>query len=375
MLKYSVKLLLYIHQPNGQGQYPIYIRITINRKQAYIATGHFIVEKYWDKKAEQVRESHLLAGTINADITTRKQTIIKKIVDYQVKGQTVTAGQLKALVSGQYNEHNLFEFADKFIDEVRNKRRPGTLENYRKHLKVVELFNGSRSLAFEQIDHQWLVRFEDHLRKSVGGNYIYIIFKTLKTFFNAARKRKVITCYPFDTYENPEYRPPVKDYLTLTELDKLEELVDKTGNAVLKQTLVYFLLGCYSGLRLSDWRQFNYDTHIKDGQLRLRATKNGEWVMMPVVGRLKHHLVRVRQVKLVITEQELNRTLKNVAGIKKKITSHTARHSFAITMCAEQGISAETCAELMAITIATCVGNYYRVTGKKIEKECTGAWT
>lgn len=384
MLKYSVKLLLYTHQPNGQGQYPIYIRITINRKQSYISTGHFIVEKYWDRKAEQVRESHMLASTINADLTTRKQVIIKKIVDHQVKGEKVTASQIKNLVSGGYDEHNLFEFAESFINEVRHKRRPGTLENYRKHLKVVELFNGSRGLAFEQIDHTWLVRFEDYLRRPVkegaakrealGGNYIYIIFKTLKTFFNAARKRQVIRHYPFDTYENPEYTPPVKDYLTLAELDQLEELVDKTGNVVLKQTLVYFLLGCYSGLRLSDWRQFDYDTHVKNGRLRLRAKKNGEWVTMPVVGRLKRHLERVRQVKLVITEQEINRTLKNVAGIKKKITSHTARHTFAVALCAEQGISAETCAELMAITIATCVENYYKVTGKKIEKECVEAW-
>jgi integrase len=70
----------------------------------------------------------------------------------------------------------------------------------------------------------------------------------------------------------------------------------------------------------------------------------------------------------------MNRTLKGIAGIKKRITTHTGRHTFAITMCAEAGISAETCAELMGITIATCVNNYYRVTNRKIDKECLGAW-
>jgi integrase len=69
----------------------------------------------------------------------------------------------------------------------------------------------------------------------------------------------------------------------------------------------------------------------------------------------------------------MNRTLKQLFK-GKKITTHCARHTFAITMCAEAGISAETCAELMAITLKTCVDNYYKVTNLKIDKECEEAW-
>jgi site-specific recombinase XerD len=374
MLKYSVRLLLYTHQANTEGKYPIYIRITINRERAYISTGHYLAERYWDAKAEQVKAGYMSASTINADIATRKALIIKKLVEYQMKGEQVTAAQIKNIFTRGIDLHNFFDFAAEFSKEVQHKRAAGTLKNYTKHLNVVELFHGSRLLHFEQIDHNWLIQFEEHLRATVGGNYIYIIFKTLKTFFNAAIKRKVISHYPFDTYENPEYTAPTKDYLTLPELDKLEELCDKTANATLKETLVYFLLGCYSGLRLSDWLQFDYSKHVKGDRLYLRAKKNGEWVTMPIVGRLKRHLERVKATPLTLVEQVFNRTLKNVGGIKKKISTHTGRHTFAITMCAEQGISAETCAELMGITLVTCVNNYYKVTGKKIEKEVMAAW-
>lgn len=372
-MKYSVKLLLYMHQANAHGQCPIYIRITINRKQSYLSTGHYIDEKFWDEKGERVKPGHLQAGTINPDITSRKQAIIKIIVEYQVKGQSVTPSALKALVAVKGDLHNIFDFAEAFAKEVEHKREGGTLENYRKHLKVVELYHGSRSLTFEEITHEWLIGFEAHLRKSVGGNYIYIIWKTLKTFFNAARKRKVITVYPFDTYENPEYEAPDKDYLTLDELDDLERQADEATNPLTKQTLVYLLLGCYTGLRISDLRKFNFDEHVKDGRLYLRAKKNGEWVTMPVVGRLATHLKRVRACPLTRADQELNRTLKKL--IKgKKITNHCGRHTFAITMCAEQGISAETASELMGITLQTCVDNYYKVTNRKIDKECLAAW-
>lgn len=366
--------MLYTHQANGIGLFPIYIRITINRGRAYIATGHSLPKQYWDDKNERVKTGHTQANAINPDITSRKQAIIKRIVEYQVSAKPVTAAQVKAIFTKGVDLHNLFQFAEGFIKEVQHKRQPGTLKNYRKHLKVVELFHGSRNLSFEEIDHAWLVRFEDHLRQSVGGNYIYVIWKTLKTFFNAAIKRKVITHYPFDTYENPEYSAPNKDYLTLEELDKLEELVDKTSNATLKETLVYFLLGCYSGLRLSDWLQFDYDKHVRDGRLYIRAAKNGEWVTMPVVGRLARHMERVKNTPLTIVEQVLNRTLKNVAGIKKKISTHTGRKTFAVSMCSEMGVSLEVCATIMGITMDVCLKNYYSVTPKKIEDELKSKW-
>lgn len=381
-MKYSVKLMLYTHQANAKGQYPIYIRITINRKQSYLSTGHYIDKKYWNEKSEQVKPEHLQAGTINPDITSRKQAIIKHIVEHQVKGLAISAANLKALVTAKGDLHNIFEFAEAFSKEVEHKREAGTLENYRKHMKVLELFHGSRSLTFEQITHEYLVKFEDHLRHPVegigkrdalGGNYIHAIWKTIKTFFNAAKRRKLITHYPFDTYENPVYEAPNKDYMTLEELDRLEKLLSETTDVLVKQTLTYFLLGCYTGLRISDLRKFNINEHICDGRLYLRAKKNGEWVTMPVIGRLAAHLERVKACPLTRTEQELNRCLKKLIP-GKKITNHCARHTFAITMCGEMGISAETCSELLGIKLKTCVEAYYKVTNRKIDKECLAAW-
>lgn len=382
MLKYTVRLLLYTHQANAVGEYPIYIRITINRKQSYLSTGHYLPKNYWDPKGERVKDAYHKAGLINPDITSRKQAIIKKLVEAQVKGEQVTASQVKGMFTKGIDLHNIFDFAEAFGEEVKHKREPGTLENYRKHLKVVELYHGNRSLSFEEMDHTWLVKFEAYLRNPVtgenkrdalGGNYIHNIWKTIKTFFNAAIKRKVITVYPFDTYENPEYEAPNKDYMTMEELDELEKLLTETTDPLKKQTLVYFLLGCYTGLRISDLQKFNVNEHVRDGRLYLRAKKNGEWVTMPVIGRLAKHLERVKNCPLTRAEQELNRMLKKIIT-GKKITNHCGRHTFAITMCGERGISAETASELMGITLKTCVENYYKITNRKIDKECLGAW-
>lgn len=377
MIKYSIRLILWTHDKNAAGKFPIYIRITIDRKTAYIATGIFVSEKHWDAKNELITTLRT-AGDYNVDLAARRQRIIHEISQRQLKGDTITVHQVKELFSGSQNINNFFDFAAKFIDEVQHKRRPGTLENYRKHLLKLELYHKSKSLYFEHVSHDYLLRYEQYLRKDgLGDNYIHALWKTFKTFFNAAIKRGVISHYPFRTYENPEYSAPDKDYLTLKEIDKIESLADSTKDRTIKETAVYFLLGCYTGLRISDWRKFDLNKHVDNGEILLRAIKNKEWITMPVHRRLKNNLKRMKNISLTIEEPVLNRTLKEIAGkigTSKHLTTHTGRHSFAVTMCLNQGISSEVAAELMGITLKTFVNNYSQITKKKIFQETKNAW-
>ncbi|MDI3320014.1 site-specific integrase [Pinibacter soli] len=377
MQKYSAKLILNTKKHNKKGQSPIWIRVIINRKTSYKATGYHIDAKFWDEKKEQVKSSYRDHSIINADITSKKTEVMQMLVHTQIKGEVISVQQVKSQME-HGNQENIFLFSDRFIDEVRHKRKPGTLENYRKHLKKLEDFHGSRNLRFEEITTDYLSKYENSLRDSeVGGNYVHALFKTIRTFFNAAIKRGVTQYYPFNVYENPVYEAPQKDYLSLKELKDWEKYADKVTNHVMKQTAVYFLLGCYSGLRISDWKQFEISKHLVEERIYLRATKNNEWVTMPLSTPLKRTLDRIREMPLDIEEPTLNEKLKDIAKelkIRKHITSHTGRHTFAITMCAERGISSETCAELMGITVKTCVENYYKVTNRKIDKETNEAW-
>lgn len=386
-MKASIALILN-YRKDGHGRQAIYLKITIDRKSAYVSTGEDVFERQWDKKNQLVK-NHPLEVDINARITELLSTAQRKFTELSLAGKPVSAAGLKALISAKGNLNNLFEFTDQFISEVKHKRNEATLENYRKHLLKIEQFTGSRQLNFEDINPQWLAKFETFMRESgrekgqeekgkgLGNNYVHALFKTLKVVFNAAKKRGVTALYPFDQYENPVYRAPVKDYLTLDEVAKIEEIADQETNSVARQSAIYLLLGISTGLRISDWFQFDLDKHVQDGQVLLRAKKNGEWVSMPVNAILRRNIARMRSCPLTTDEPVINRTLKDIskkAGISKHITSHTGRHTFAISLCAERGIGAETCAELMGITVATCVENYYRVTSRKINSETLKAW-
>lgn len=375
-MKYSLQPLLWTHDPNEHGHLPIYFRITIDRKTSYLSTGKFIHENYWDAEKKKVKDAHPDANSLNTVIKSKYNEIDTKILQVLTSGQKITARQVKEMFSG-IDLTNFFDFTEKWTKEMQHKRKGRTLENFRKHLLRLELFHGNRQLHFEQIDHNYLVKYEDHLRQTVGSNYSLTLMTTIRTVFNAARKRGVTKEYPFATYEMPIYTPPDKDYLTLSELKEWESFADSAKDPILKQSAIYFLLGCYTGLRISDWFLFSLKKNVRDDRIFLRAKKNGEWVTMPISKPLKRNLVRMAKHPLTTAEQVLNRSMKRIAkkcGISKRLTTHCGRHTFAITICAERGISCETCAELMGITVKTCAENYYKVTNKKIVDEATRAW-
>lgn len=375
-MKYSVKLMLWIHDTNIHKQNAIYLKITVDRKTSYMSTGEWVCHNQWDAKNQQVK-NHNLEVDINARISNTRNSVSRKITDASLSGRTITSRELKASLMGR-NLHDIFEFTDGFIKEVQHKRKPGTLDNYRKHILKLELFNGSRSLAFEDITPHYLSCYETSLRaEGLNNNYVHSLFKTLKVFFNAAIKKSIITNYPFHNYENPVYDAPQKDCLSINEIKLLEKFADETEDVFLRQTAVYFLLGISTGLRISDWYKFDIDKHISRGSVLLRATKNGEWVSMPTNRILESNIGRMRDLPLTIREPTINSNIKIIATkleINKHITSHTARHSFACTVCGDRGLSLEVTAKLMGISVETCNTSYFKTSQFRVDKEVKKLW-
>jgi site-specific recombinase XerD len=378
MQRHTVRLLLKNNKKNSRNLYPIYIRITIDRKTSFISTGYYIDKRLWEDRTESVKETHPTAKQINTDITNKKKQVLDGLINASVKGKTTSAKSIKH----QTGTNDIFVFADALTKELENKRTGSTRKNWKKHLLKLEAYQGERKLNFEEITPAYLYAFDTWLRANIktrgedSNNYIHAIMKTIRKLFNAAKRKGIITSYPFDEYELPEYTPGDKDHLTLSELDKWENKI-KQLDGDKKQAAIWFLFGCYTGLRISDWFLFDFKKRVLKDYIRLRAKKNGEWIVVPMYGRLERILELARKTPLTLPEPTLNKTFKLVAKaakIDKYLSSHSGRKTFAVTMCLERGISSETAAELMGITLATFVSAYSKITPAKIKNETDRAW-
>jgi site-specific recombinase XerD len=383
MQKAAVKLILKTNKKNALGQYPIYLRITSNRKRSYISTGHNILKTQWDERTESVRPTNVNHEHINTDILNRKKHILDEILQAAINNKFKSASSIKQVVADELR--NIFKFSEKLQAEVKGRRSPSTIKNYKKHLKKLQDYAVGTDLLFDQIDPEYLRGLETWLRANVKtregtnpNNYIAAIMRTIKSHFNEAVSRGITNNYPFgkNKYQLPGETSGNKDFLSLAELKKWHEFTFETSHEIYREVSLYFLFACYTGLRLSDWRDFA-EGKLRQRNISLQATKNKSWINVPLHDGLIQVIKRMKEIPLTVAEVTINRRLKTLADelkIKKKLSTHSGRKTFAVTMCLERGVSSETAARLMGITLAVFEHNYSFVTAEKIQIETAKAW-
>lgn len=383
MQKASVKLLLKLNKKNALGKYPIYLRITSNRKTSFISTGHFIEKSQWEARTETVKPTNVNYEHINTDILNRKSQILDEILQAAIDKKFKSASSIKQVVADELR--NIFKFSEKLQQESEGRRSSSTIKNYKKHMKKLETYVSVNVLLFDQVDPDYLRSFESWLRSNVStregrdpNNYIAAIMRTIRSHFNEALSRGITNNYPFgkNRYQLPNETPGNKDFLSLTELKKWHDFTFETSHETYREVALYFLFACYTGLRLSDWKDFA-EGKLRAKNISLQATKNKAWVSVPLHDGLIQVIKRMKEVPLKVTEPTVNRGLKSIAEhlkINKKLSTHSGRKTFAVTMCLERGISSETAAKLMGVTLAVFEKSYSFVTPEKIKLETDKAW-
>ena len=112
----------------------------------------------WDEKNEQVKEAHPNHELINKDILFTKTEWLNKLVANKLKGTQLSSFQLKQNI--KIDQHNIFDYVDDLVIRLKGKKSDSTLANYKKHLRKLEAYVGSRTLAFEDIDVKFLQNYE-----------------------------------------------------------------------------------------------------------------------------------------------------------------------------------------------------------------------
>lgn len=354
-------------KPNRQGKHAIFIRVTCQGKKVRIGTGAVTDPKHWDPVKGQVKGSPV-AFSLNELIRSKIAKAEKYIYEAQVDGLHISLESIKQHLTGESTtNHTVYSYAIHHTNQMKGRHVHGTLVNYEMEANRIEAYHPG--ITFERIDNTWLKNYESFNReKGYKNNTLQKIQKTLKTFFNAAIKDGITSHYPFKTFEGVKYRQGERTYLTSEEIASIESKLPDMDKR-LRKAAVWFLFGCYSGLRFSDWQRFS-PSMIRDGMLHLRTKKTGASVVMPIHSRLAKIIEMLPEIGPPEVEQPTNVLLKVVASlckIEKNLTCHVSRHSFAVH-CAELGISIETTAELLGVSVKTCQ-IYYKVTGKKVKSE------
>ena len=267
--------------------------------------------------------------------------------------------------------------------EVRG-RRPGTangIGTLKSHLQVFLAEKHPESVFLDQVDKDFCAAFAGYLQSArnlrVGNVSKPLAESTRKRLFaqfgalvgKAVRSGRLPEnpIDRMDRSDKPKAVPPARTYLALEEIRLLHGCPsgpERVRNA--------FLFSCFCGLRWSDVKSLTWDD-IRPEKDRFsiakRMEKTQEWVVTPLSQEAASFLPP-RKGNLVFdlpTSTAANADLKRwakAAGIRKKITFHTARHTFA-TLLLTLGADLYTTSKLLGHTNITTTQIYAEVVDEK----------
>jgi integrase len=392
-----------LRDPKATKPTPIICVVRFENQRLNFGFGFKVVPSHWDARKSRVknvvdaldkqqinewlRETEEAIGKIITDMKAARVALTKEAVkariDAYLKPAEATAEPERLTLIG-FIEDIIKTAPERVNNETGKQVNERTIRKYRTTLRVLKAFAKTyhRPVDFDTMDLDFYDAFTAYLTKKVGlavntvGKYI----QNLKGFLNeAAAKSRTLGVEVNPEFKNSRFRVLKEDadsvYLNEQELHKLITL-DLAKQPRLERVRDLFLVGCYTGLRFSDFTAIRPE-YIKDGFIRMEQQKTKGRVVIPCHPVVTAMLDKYKGVLPdAISNQKMNEYIKEVCqladlthheskGITKGgkrvvrtvekwqlVSTHTARRSFATNMYA-LGVP--------AITIM-------RITGHKTEK-------
>mgnify|MGYP000797623034 CR=1 FL=1 len=217
-------------------------------------------------------------------------------------------------------------------------------------------------------------------KKNLQENTVIRYMKVVKKITNMALANDWIDKNPFMNIHFHEQEVH-KEFLTKEELEILRTKVFNVPRLELVRDI--FLFQCWTGLAFIDVSELKPEHLVTDneGNIWIRKARQKTKIMcnIPVLPVAASILDKYKDVaectgKLlpVLCNQRMNSYLKEIAdvcGIHKNLSTHTARHSYATSVCLANGVSMENVAKMLGHADTNVTKHYARVLDQNILKD------
>lgn len=345
---------------NKKGMALVQVEAYLNRKKKYFSTKVYLRPDQWDAKKLLVK-NHPNADALNRLIYEFMAMIEKRELELWQQGKPISLELLKDALTEQVEPENKASFVPFFKQEVMaSALKESTKRNHLSTLSLLQEFK--KNVTFSDLTFEFISSFEHFLQsKGYHTNTIAKHMKHLKRHINIAINKDYMDIqkyafrkYRIKTVENSH------THLSPEELEKLET-VQLTGRYVKYQkTLDAFLFCCYAGMRYSDFVNLSPENIVEMHQqtwLIYKSIKTGTEVRLPLYllfGGKGIQILNKYQAELQVffhlrDNSNVNKELiviARLAGLTKKISFHTARHTNA-TLLIYNGVNITTVQKLL----------------------------
>ena len=231
---------------------------------------------------------------------------------------------------------------------------PNTLEAYQRDLRYLLEFVKSKEISLLDVKLEDLEEFSAGLHdKNVGARSQSRILSGVRSFYRFLMIEDYLKNDPTELLPFPQIGQHLPEYLTVDEVDLLEQAIDLTKwEGQRNKTIIEVLFSC--GLRVSELVNLKLSDIFEEEKFIRVLGKGSKERLVPIsetaIKQLHYWYMDRHQMKIKQGEEDyvflnrrgahLTRTMilimiKNAAkdaGIKKTISPHTLRHSFATAL-------------------------------------------
>ena len=342
--------------------------VSFDKKRIRFCIGESINPKYWNSKTSRARTTPSFPES--PEFNQRLNNIASKInklylESFNTNDEPPTKMLLEKNIRSEILKENVrlsfFEFYQDFIDKTAaggrlNSKgkviRPDAAKYYKRALKILKEYKNN--IDYEDITLEFYNDFISYLNgKGFSINTVGDNIKKLKAVMAAAME---LGYHKNNAFQGKYFNKPSEEadniYLSSNELKEIE-LLDLKDKPSLDRVRDLFLVGCYTGLRFSDFSRLT-SKNITNGFIEIKQSKTGDNVVIPVHSIIKKIIKKYNGLPPTISNQKFNSFLKDICknvtclqGIESKaitkagskvtlnmnkwemVSSHTARRSFA----------------------------------------------
>ena len=392
----TFSILFWADQKNAtNGEALVYARITVNQKRANISLKRRVPVKLWDPKKNRSKGTSAEARQLNQYIDQTYTKLFQIYQDLKFQEKLITAKLIKAHYTGENEQskslQNLIAYHSKKIENTLAKgtiRNFGVTENYLN--KFLNKVKKTTDIYLKELDYKFLCDFENYLTnywpvghpKALSQNTIMKHIQRLRKMVTLAYHMEWIPRDPFVRWK-PVYEKKQREFLSENELLNMETFEFSIER--LERVRDLFVFSCYTGISYVDIMNLTEENLVlgMDGGnwIYTKRQKTKSAVKVPFLGKAEeiiskyegHTMTEIIGTLLpVITNEKLNVYLKEVAhfvGIKKNLTFHMARHTFATTITLSNGVPIETVSKLLGHSKIATTQIYARVLEHKVSND------
>ncbi len=358
---------------NKKNESPLLVQITHNYRRRY-KTLFSVKKEFWNDKRCQVRPTHPFHIHLNQAIDSELSKYRERIYKLEAKGLDYNVDDIMAEGS-----KTLLRAIENYMDHAKRNISLCAYDQYSALYNKVNDFKKSDP-ALTSVDRRWMEEFATFLKSDPNITAENTVNKYLAKVKRVLRYEDIVT----DALKvSSSYKKKPKVSLTWPEFEKLRDVeLPDDWNGLARDT---FVLQVYlRGARIADMLQLTHD-HIHGGRIIYTTMKNSvdfDVKILPEMseiiekykGQSRHnYLLPILKKKPADPHEDnkfrkhiesrtvlVNRYIKQAAkkaGIKKHITTHIARHSFA-RFCNDKGLDLKTIQNLFGHSSPSITENY-----------------